>query len=48
MQVIHIYGWELSTVLLDNLILLLWTSVFTTLGYVAGRVHAAMKGGTND
>lgn len=43
MQVIHIYGWELTTVLLDNLILLLWTTVFTCLGYVGGRVHGALR-----
>lgn len=43
MEVVHIYGWELSRVLLDNLLLLLWTAVFTGLGYVLGRVHAEIK-----
>lgn len=43
MEVVHVYGWELSRVLLDNLLLLLWTAAFSGLGYVFGRVHAEIK-----
>lgn len=42
MEIVHVYGWELTKVMIDNLILLLWTIVFACLGYIGGRIHATM------
>ncbi len=38
-----ILGYEASTVMLDNALLMLWTAVAVAAGYAAGRIHERFR-----